>query len=187
MNANFKLNGKIINTDRLVLRPFKDNDLNDFYEYAKVPGVGEMAGFPHHKSIDESKTILDIFISDDKVFAITLKDSGKVIGSLGVEKYGPEEDYPDFKTSYGRELGFVISKDYWNNGYATEACKAVIKYLFDELNYDFIMCCHDDENEKSKNVQIKCGFTPYRHINRTTIMGTQKTSTMNILLNPNKN
>ena len=57
MNAEFKLNGKIIETNRLILRPFTMEDLSDFYEYASVEGVGEMAGWRHHGSIKESKKI----------------------------------------------------------------------------------------------------------------------------------
>ena len=54
MNADFRINGKIIETERLILRPFTQADLGDFYEYASVEGVGEMAGWKHHESIDES-------------------------------------------------------------------------------------------------------------------------------------
>ena len=88
MNAEFKINGKIIETERLVLRPFTTSDADDLYEYASVEGVGEMAGWRHHVSIDETRSILDTFIEEDKTFAICLKDGGKVIGTLGVEKYG---------------------------------------------------------------------------------------------------
>ena len=48
MNATFKINGKVLETQRLILREFKENDLTDFYEYASVDGVGEMAGWSHH-------------------------------------------------------------------------------------------------------------------------------------------
>ena len=88
MNAIFTINGKQIETERLILRPFKETDLKDFYEYASEEGVGEMAGWEHHASIEKSKEILDIFISEDKTFAICCKENGKVIGSLGVEFYG---------------------------------------------------------------------------------------------------
>ena len=52
MNADFEINGKVIETERLILRPFREEDLGDFYEYASVEGVGEMAGWKHHESID---------------------------------------------------------------------------------------------------------------------------------------
>ena len=70
MNAKFTVNGKQIETERLIFRPFKETDLKDFYEYASVAGVGEMAGWKHHESKEESKAILDSFISNDHDFAI---------------------------------------------------------------------------------------------------------------------
>ena len=51
-----------IETDRLLLRPLTPDDLDDFYAYASVPGVGEMAGWKHHESLEESKTILKFML-----------------------------------------------------------------------------------------------------------------------------
>jgi ribosomal-protein-alanine N-acetyltransferase len=164
MNANFKINGKEIETKRLILRPFQQQDLEDFYEYAKVEGVGERAGWKHHESIDESQSILDLFIDEDKTFAIVLKENNKVIGSLGVEKYGMEEVLTEFFEYQGREIGYVLSKDYWCKGLMTEAVKAVINYLFNELNLDFLTCGYYEFNSQSKRVQEKCGFKPYRKL-----------------------
>ena len=79
LNADFRINGKVIETERLILRPFRQTDLEDFYEYASVRGVGEMAGWKHHESIAESQSIMNSFISNDKVFAICLKENNKVI------------------------------------------------------------------------------------------------------------
>ncbi len=110
MNADFKINGKIIETDRLILRAFSQTDLDDFNEYASVEGVGEMAGWKHHESKDESNKILNSFIENDKVFAVILKESGKVIGSLGVEEYSREDAFTEFNSYYGRELGYALSK-----------------------------------------------------------------------------
>lgn len=85
MNADFKIDGIKLETERLVLRAFIDSDLNDFYEYASEDGVGEMAGWKHHESMEETKDILDLFIKEDETFAIFLKGNNKVIGSVGVE------------------------------------------------------------------------------------------------------
>ena len=70
MNAEYKISGKTIVTERLVLRPFTQSDLADFFEYAKVEGVGEMAGWQHHASIEKTQEVLDGFIAKDKTFAI---------------------------------------------------------------------------------------------------------------------
>ena len=138
MNANFKINGVTIETDRLILRPFKQSDLDDFYEYASVEGVGEMAGWKHHENKEKSQSILDLFINEDKTFAIVLKENNKVIGSLGVEEYGMEQALSEFFVYQGREIGYVLSKDYWGKGLMPEAVKAVIDYLFNVLKLDFL-------------------------------------------------
>ena len=100
MNANFAINELSIETERLVLRPFKQSDLHDFYEYASVEGVGERAGWKHHESIHETQEILNLFIKENKTFAIVFKENNKVIGSLGIEKYGMEDKLTEFNGYY---------------------------------------------------------------------------------------
>lgn len=187
MNATFKINGKVLETQRLILREFNENDLTDFFEYASVDGVGEMAGWSHHENIETTKEILNSFIKDNKVFAIVYKENNKVIGSLGVEKYGMEDKLDEFKNLYGREIGYVLSKDYWGKGLMPEAVKCVINYLFDECNLDFIICGYYLFNNQSKKVQEKCGFKPYRSLMMDTKRGTKEKGILNLLLNPKKN
>ena len=187
MNAQFNLNGKVIFTERLILRPFIQTDLDDFYEYASVEGVGEMAGWKHHENKEKSQEILNTFIEQDKVFAIVEKASGKVIGSLGVEEYGLEGALTEFSNYYGRELGFVLSKQHWGKGYMPEAVNAVVNYLFNELDLDFLTCGYYNFNTQSKRVQEKCGFVPYRALTMDTRLGTKEKGTLNLLLNPAKN
>ncbi len=187
MNADFKINGKVIETDRLILRPFKQSDLQDFFNYASVEGVGEMAGWKHHESIAKTQQILDLFIREDKVFAVCLKDSNRVIGSLGVEKYGMEDKLTEFDGYYGREIGYVLSKDYWGKGLMPEAVRAVTDYLFRQLNYDFLICGYYNFNSQSKRAQEKCGFKPYRSLTMETQKGTREQGTLCLLINPEKN
>ncbi len=187
MNATFRINGKSIETERLVLRAFRQTDLSDFYEYASVEGVGEMAGWRHHESKEKTQEILDSFINEDKTFAVCLKENGKIIGSLGVEKYGLEDKLTEFNGYKGREIGFVLSKDYWGKGIMPEAVNAVINYLFNDLDLDFLTCGYYDFNLQSKRVQEKCGFKPYRKLKMETRLGTKEQSTLNLLINPNKN
>lgn len=186
MNANFKVNNVKIETKRLLLRAFKAEDLNDFFEYASQDGVGEMAGWKHHESIEESAEILNRFIKVDKTFAIVLKQSGKVIGSLGVEEYGMEEALSEFFDYQGREIGFVLAKKHWGKGLMPEAVTAVIDYLFNTCNLDFLTCGYYDFNSQSKRVQEKCGFKPYRKLVMQTRMGENQPGVLNLLVNPNK-
>ena len=76
MNIPIDITQVTLKTDRLVLRPWKLSDIDDFYEYASVDGVGQMAGWAPHKSVEESRVILEKFISGKKVFA--LEHEGKV-------------------------------------------------------------------------------------------------------------
>lgn len=187
MNAEFKIKGKIIESERLTLRAFEEKDLEDFFEYASVSGVGEMAGWRHHENKEETKAILDLFMKEDKVFAICLKSNGKVIGSLGVEKYGLEEVLTEFSELKGREIGYVLSKEYWGKGLMPEALKAMIEYLFNDCDLDFLICGYYDKNNQSKRVQEKCGFKAYRKLVFDTKMGTRETGVLNLLLNEKKN
>ena len=187
MNAVFKINGSVIETERLILRPFCEADLCDFNEYASVDGVGEMAGWKHHETVEESKRILDIFIEEDKTYAITLKDSGKVIGSVGVEEYGLENALTEFTDYKGREIGYVLSRAYWGKGIVPEAVNGVIEYLFNELDLDFLLCGYYDFNTQSRRVQEKCGFKPYRKLVMDTALGTKEPGVLNLMKNPKKN
>lgn len=186
MNAIFKLDGLVLETERLILRPFKQSDLDDFHEYASVEGVGEMAGWKHHETKEHTQLILDKFISNDKTFAIVLKENNKVIGSLGIEEYGMEEKLSEFFNYNGREIGYVLSKDYWGKGIMPEAVKTVIDYLFNVKNLDFLTCGYYDFNIQSKRVQEKCGFKPYRKLVIETKIGTKEQSILNLLINPKK-
>lgn len=81
MNAKVDITGVEIKTDRLLLREWRESDLNDFFEYASVDGVGQMAGWKPHTDKETTKKVLESFIYEKKVFC--LEYSGKAIGSLG--------------------------------------------------------------------------------------------------------
>ena len=182
MNKEIDVSKLILRTERLVLRPFKFSDLNDLYEYAKVPGVGEAAGWSHHKDISESKSILSNFINGNHTLAITYND--KVIGSIGIDRYN-ESYLKEFDDFSGRELGFVLSKDYWGMGIMPEALRCVINYLFKVEHLDFLVCSHFDNNLRSKRVQEKVGFKPYKRTQFNNIgeNGQRITGVINILVN----
>lgn len=186
MNAIFDITNIRLETDRLILREWNLNDLDDFYEYAKEPGVGEMAGWTHHKNKEESLNILKMFIEEKKTFALVYKKNNKAIGSLGIELYKLEDKLSEFNNYYGREIGYVLNKDYWGMGLMPEAVKAVIDYLFNKLNYDFLLCGYFDKNNQSKRVQEKCGFIPYRKLIFDTRFNTKEPGVLMLLKNPNK-
>lgn len=187
MNAYFDVTGIIIETERLLLRPWKESDLDDFYDYAFVEGVGERAGWKHHENKEQSAKILKHFIEEKRTFAIVHKQDRKAIGSLGVEFYELEDKFSEFADYKGRKIGFVLNKDYWNQGLMSEAVKAVCSYLFEQLDYDFLLCSHFDYNVQSARVQEKCGFLPYRKLVFDTAMGTKEPGILRLLVNPKRN
>ena len=183
MNKQIDITNVVLTTDRLTLRPWRESDLNDFYEYASVDGVGQMAGWNPHRNVEESKMILAHFVKGKHVFA--LEHQGKVIGSLGVEEYS-EENYPELNNLQGREIGYVLSKAYWGQGLMPEAVKAVIDWLFNEVKLDFIIVGHFDRNAQSRRVIEKCGFQYIKTTKFETRYDTVENSMEYILYHPER-
>ncbi len=169
MNTQIDITGVVLTTPRLTLRPWRESDLQDFYEYARVDGVGQMAGWLPHRSVEESAAILDSFIRHKKTFA--LEHNGKCIGSLGVEEYN-EAHHPELAALRGREIGYVLSKDFWGRGLMPEAVRAVTRWLFDEVGLDFILVGHFERNRQSRRVIEKCGFQYVKNVPYETRYGT---------------
>ena len=183
MNAPIDISRVILNTERLVLRPWREADLEDFYEYAKVDGVGQMAGWLPHETIEVSREILSHFIEGKRTFA--LQYGGKVIGSLGIEHY-KEDEFPLLDSLRGRSIGYVLSKDYRGQGLMPEAVKAVINWLFNEEHLDFIIVGHFDRNTQSKRVVEKCGFQYVKATKFKTRYDTVENSMEYILYHPER-
>ncbi len=178
MNTQIDITNVRLQSKRLTLRPWRETDLSDFYEYASVDGVGQMAGWTPHRNLEESKDILAHFIEGKKCFA--LEHNGKVIGSLGIEKYS-EENYPELAHLQGREIGYVLSKEYWGQGFMPEAVQTVIRYLFETVKLDFILVGHFDWNRQSRRVIEKCGFQYMKSTAYETRYDTTETSMEYIL------
>ncbi len=143
---------KIIETARLTLRPWLAADVDDMYEYAKDPEVGPNAGWQPHANREVSAQIIEKFIEQDDVWAIVWKETGKVIGSIGLHT---DQRRPGVNC---KMLGYVLSRDYWGRGLMTEAAGAAIHYAFMELKLDILSVCHFPHNSRSRRVIVKCGF-----------------------------
>nr|WP_300005853.1 GNAT family N-acetyltransferase [Tissierella sp.] len=146
---------KTLTTKRLILRQWQVTDLDDLYEYAKSDLVGPNAGWAMHKSKEESKEIIEMFIKSGEIYAIVLKEEDKVIGSIGL--HDRKSDI-SIKEMDQREVGYVLNPNYWGKGIMPEAVDRVVEYGFKELYLDLITCCHYDFNNNSKRVIEKCGF-----------------------------
>ena len=103
-----------------------------------------------------------------------------------MEFYASEDKLSEFFDYQGREIGYVLAKDYWGKGLMPEAVKLVIDYLFNVLDYDFLLCGHYDRNNRSRRVQEKLGFIPYRKLVFETKLGTNEPGVLRLMVNPKK-
>lgn len=149
----------LIKTERLILRPWEENDAESLYEYAKNPAVGPIAGWPVHTSVENSLEIIQTVLSAKDTFAVCLKADYKAIGSIGLMP--PAQSQMEVNDTE-IEVGYWIGVPFWGNGYIPEAVRALQKYAFEELGCTAMWCGYYDGNEKSRRCQEKCGFT-YHH------------------------
>lgn len=147
----------IIQTKRLILRPWQDSDAENLYKYAKDPDIGPIAGWPAHTSIKDSLEVIHNVFSAPETYAVTLKDDGNAIGCAGIMF---DNNVPSANSQ--AEIGYWLGKPFWGRGIIPEAVTVLIKRCFEDLNCQSVWCCYSDGNEKSKRVQEKCGFL-YHH------------------------
>ena len=146
----------ILETERLILRPWGEDDAEDLYTYASDPEIGPPAGWPAHTSVDHSREIIRTVFSAPDTFAVCLKENGKPIGSIGFHRNDLAEDDDEY------ELGYWIGKPFWGQGLIPEASRELIRYAFEELGMARVWCGHYDGNVKSRRVMEKLGFV-YHH------------------------
>lgn len=142
-----------LTTKRLLIRPWDDMDVEELYALASNEEIAKWCGWEPHKSINDSLFALHNFLEIKETYAICLKDSGTLVGSIGLIL-----DSRLAKNSDECELGFWVGEQYQRNGYAFEAAKEVIRHAFEDLKMKTIWCSYFDGNEKSKGLQEKLGF-----------------------------
>lgn len=152
----------ILETERLILRPWEISDAEDLFEFASDPAVGTAAGWNPHKSIDESLEIIKTVFAEPETYAVILKENMRAVGSIGL-MIGEKSDLGISENE--AEIGYWIGVPYWGKGLIPEAVRALVKYGFRELGLVRIWCGYFDGNEKSKRVQEKCGFK-FHHTNK---------------------
>jgi len=144
---------KPIVTNRLILRPITDDDAQDIFAYSRNENVGIHAGWKAHANIDETREIMRIiFLNKENVYGIESKETGKLLGSIGLIAD------PKRQNNNARMLGYAIGEEYWGKGYTTEAAQRLINYGFEVLNLDLISSYCYPSNGRSKRVLEKCGF-----------------------------
>ncbi len=141
-------------TPRLLLRPWEDRDAGQLYSLARDPRVGPVAGWPPHKDIADSRRILRDILQTEESYAVVLKETGAVIGSIGLRR---DSDLASGDAE--REFGYWLGVPFWGKGYMPEAAKAVLRHAFEDLGLETVWCGYYEGNAQSKRVQEKLGFT----------------------------
>lgn len=146
----------MLETKRLVLRKLNENDADSiFNNWAKDKEVTTYLTWAPHENIEITKELLNMWLEaykDEKThrFGIVLKDEDKLIGMIDVVNY--IDNCP--------EIGYVLSRTYWNQGIMTEACNKMIDYLFEQGFPTVYIKAYKDNIGSNKVIQ-KCGLTYY--------------------------
>ena len=146
-----------IETNRLLLRPFRIDDAQSMYEnWANDPEVTKFLMWPVHESIEVSKAILVDWTShycerDYYQWAIVLKENGDIpIGSISMVH---KDD--DIKMVH---IGYCIGRKWWHKGITSEALQAIIKFFIIDVGMNRVESRHDHNNPNSGKVMLKCGM-----------------------------
>lgn len=143
-------------TERLMLRPWTENDAEDLYRYASDPEIGPPAGWLPHTSVAYSREIIGSLLMHPEVYAVCLAD-GRPIGNIHLNFATDMTDRAD-----ECELGYWLGKPFWGQGIIPEAARALLRRAFEELGVNAVWCGRYDNNDKSRRVQEKLGFV-YHH------------------------
>lgn len=142
-----------ITTNRLLLRPFREDDAAALYAYSTDPEVGPNAGWKPHESLEESAEILrTVFLGQEAVFAVVRREDGVLMGSAG---FIPD---PARENPRARMLGYALGRAYWGQGYMTECVRAILAHGFGTMALDLVSVNCYPHNARSRNVIEKCGF-----------------------------
>jgi ribosomal-protein-alanine N-acetyltransferase len=145
-------------TDRLIIRYWQDSDYKDLYEYASDEEVTKFLSFDTYKTYDDAKSrissVLDQMKNNEVMidYPIVLKSENKVIGSIGIVDY-TEKNFGQI------EIGYILNRNYWGNGYMQEALQGMFKNIKERHLAKRIVLKHDLLNERSGNVMKRSGMT----------------------------
>lgn len=152
----------MIETERLVLRPWRNTDAEALFKYASDPDIGPVAGWPPHASIEDSLEIIRTVFAAPEVYAVVLKDTDEPIGCCGI-MFSDALHTAEMKRDEA-EIGYWIGKPYWGQGLIPEAVMALLERCFNKLHLSTVWCGYYEGNTKSRRVVEKCGFV-FHHTN----------------------
>lgn len=144
-----------IGTDRLILRKVRRSDAADLFAYARDPEVSRHVLWSPHESLFDSRLMIcqlrrQYRRGEPATFGITLRETGRLIGTIGFMQLITEHRCA--------EIGYSLSRDYWNRGLMTEALIATIDYAFNVLRLKRVEALHETDNPASGRVMEKAGM-----------------------------
>lgn len=145
-----------LETERLILRKGTLEDANEIYEnYGKDPNVSKYVVWNRHKSIDDAIKLMkkweECYNNDNSyMWLVENKKDKKIIGSITAVKV-------DFENRT-IAIGYCFGSKWWNQGYATECLKRIIKFFFEDVGVETIYANHLSANIPSGKVMIKAGM-----------------------------
>ena len=151
----------VIDTPRLTLRKMRMSDAPDVYRYAKDPEVARHVLWNAHQSVWETRAYIRYLLWQYRSglpssWAIELKETGKVVGTIGYMSYNADNATV--------EVGYSLAREQWGKGLMTEALTAVISETFRALDMHRIEAMHFTDNPASGRVMEKCGMTHEGHL-----------------------
>lgn len=147
--------GRILSTERMVLRPWCEEDAPALFELACDPRVGPAAGWQPHANVEESRQIIRDVLAVPQSFAAVRRVDGALVGCFGLKPASAS----DVASAGEAELGYWLGVPFWGKGLATEAARELVRYGFDDLGLSTIWACYFDGNERSHRVMEKLGMT----------------------------
>lgn len=149
---------KNLETERLILRKLTVNDALEAYNnWCSSNVVDRYVTWSKHKNSDETKKLYDMWEKEYNDLTtyrwiVELKDTHELIGTIDI----PSKKFMSYDAC---EVGYCYGEKYWGFGYATEALKAVIKFLFEECEVQIVFSGYMKNNPNSGNVMKKSGMT----------------------------
>lgn len=151
----------ILETERLRLRPWEEQDAAELYELAKDPQVGPAAGWAPHTDVENSRQIIRDILSEEGTCAVVARETGRLLGSASLMR---KEGSIQLKEGEA-EIGYWIGRPFWGQGLIPEAVEELLRYGFQELGLAQVWCMYFAGNDKSRRVQEKCGFV-FHHMQK---------------------
>ncbi|MBR3504506.1 MAG: GNAT family N-acetyltransferase [Clostridia bacterium] len=145
----------MLQTERLTLRRWEEGDAEDLYRYAKDPDVGPIAGWPPHRSLEESRDVIRNVLNGREAYAVCLKADNRAIGAIELKLNG-HTDMTERDDEC--ELSYWLGKPFWGRGIMPEAAGEMLRHAFEDIGMTKVWVGYYEGNVKSKRVQEKVGF-----------------------------